>query len=179
MSNLVLLLHRRWAPVILAELHRTSGSRFVALAHRLGVSRESLRATLRALVAAGLVERNPGYGHPLRPEYILTERGTELAPGCAELMNALAQLGLIELGLRKWSLPCVLAIAGAGDAHFSQLQADVRGITTRALALALKGLVAGGLVEREVTDDYPPATVYRLAQRAETLVPILRRLAQA
>jgi DNA-binding HxlR family transcriptional regulator len=177
-SNLLLLLHRRWTPAILAELHRTSGSRFVALAHGLGISRESLRATLRALVAAGLVRRNPGYGHPLRPEYLLTDRGAELAPGCAELTAALAQLGLVEVGLRKWSLPCVLAIAGAGEARFSQLSAGLPGITARALTLALKDLVAAGLVEREVTDDYPPATVYRLGRQAESLVPILRRLAQ-
>jgi len=175
-SNLLRLLRRRWTPAILAELHRTSGSRFVALSQRLGVSRESLRTTLRALVAAGLVRRNPGYGHPLRPEYLLTERGAQLAPGCAELTAALPQLDLVELGLRKWSLPCVLAIAGAGEARFSQLSAGLPGITAR--ALALKDLVAADLVEREVTNDYPPATVYRLGRQAEPLVPILRRLAQ-
>jgi DNA-binding HxlR family transcriptional regulator len=177
MSTLVTLLHRRWAPAILAELHRTSGSRFVALAHRLGSSRESLRSTLHALVAAGLVRRNPGYGHPLRPEYLLTERGAELAPACTELVAALDRLDLRELGLRKWSLPAVLAIADAREARFSQLAHDLPGITPRALTLALKDLVAAGLVEREVTSDYPPATVYRLGRHVAPLVPILRRLA--
>ena len=179
MSNLVLLLHRRWTPAILAELHRASGSRFAPLAHRLGLSRESLRATLGALVAAGLVRRNPGYGHPLRPEYVLSERGAELAPGCAELMRTLARLGLVDLGLRKWSLPCVLALARAGEARFSQLASELPGITPRALALALKELVAAGLVARTVTEEYPPAAVYRLERRAAPLVPVLRRLAAA
>jgi DNA-binding HxlR family transcriptional regulator len=177
MSTLVSLLHRRWTPAILAELHRTSGSRFVALAHRLGLSRESLRATLHALLAAGLVRRNPGYGHPLRPEYLLTERGAELAPACADLVAALDRLDLTELGLRKWSLPAVLAIADAREARFSQLAHALPGISPRALTLALKELVAAGLVEREVTSDYPPATVYRLGRRVGPLVPILRRLA--
>jgi DNA-binding HxlR family transcriptional regulator len=175
----VLLLHRRWSAPVLAELHRTSGSRFVTLAHRVGASRESLRATLRALVAADLVRRNPGYGHPLRPEYLLTDRGRSLAPGCAALVATLAELDLTDVGLRKWSLPTTLAIAEAGDARFSRLAARLPGITPRALALALKDLVAAGLVEREVTDGYPPATVYRLAAPAAPLVPILRRLARA
>jgi DNA-binding HxlR family transcriptional regulator len=151
----------------------------VTLAHRVGASRESLRVTLRALLAAGLVRRNPGYGHPLRPEYLLTDRGAALAPGCSELVAMLDALGATDLGLRKWSLPTVLAIAEAGDARFSRLAGDLPGITPRALTLALKELVAGGLVEREVTDGYPPATIYRLAARAAPLVPILRRLAAA
>jgi DNA-binding HxlR family transcriptional regulator len=178
-STLVLLLHRRWTVPVLAELHRTAGSRFVTLAHRTGASRESLRATLRALLTAGLVRRNPGYGHPLRPEYLLTDRGESVAPACAELVATLADLDLTDLGLRKWSLPTTLAIAEAGEARFSRLAAHLPGITPRALALALKDLAAGGLVEREVTDGYPPATVYRLAARAAPLVPILRRLAAA
>ena len=51
-------------------------------------------------------------------------------------------------------------------------------MTGRALALALKDLAAAGLVERTVTEDYPPGTVYRLTPRARPLLPILRRLAQ-
>ena len=60
---------------MLAELERQRGARFVALANRLGVSRDSLTRTLGALIDAGFVARNPGHGHPLRPEYILTKRG--------------------------------------------------------------------------------------------------------
>ncbi|MGH2451320.1 MAG: winged helix-turn-helix transcriptional regulator, partial [Candidatus Limnocylindria bacterium] len=69
------LFHHRWAAPVLAELDRSRGSRFVTLSNRLALSRESLRRTLTALIDAGLVMKNPGYGHPLRPEYILTERG--------------------------------------------------------------------------------------------------------
>jgi len=60
------LFHHRWAAPILAELHRSKGSRFVTLSNRLGLGRESLRRTLSALIDAGLVMKNPGYGHPLR-----------------------------------------------------------------------------------------------------------------
>jgi DNA-binding HxlR family transcriptional regulator len=40
---------------------------------------------------------------------------------------------------------------------------------------SLKDLEAAGLVDRRVTDDYPPATVYRLAGAGR---PLARLLAQ-
>jgi DNA-binding HxlR family transcriptional regulator len=173
-----MLLHHRWSPPILAELRRTAGSRFVTLAHRLGLSRESLRRTLAALIEAGLVARNPGYGHPLRPEYVLTERGAHVAPHCGDLVAALRRLGIEDVGLKKWSMPVVLALGGRpASRRFSEVQAALPGVTGRALAFALKDLAAAGLVDRTVTDDYPPATVYRLTRRARPLLPILRRLA--
>ena len=71
MSTLAELLNHRWSLAVLAELERTRGSRFVVLLNRIGLARVP-RVTLSNLVDAGLVERNPGYGHPLRPEYLLT-----------------------------------------------------------------------------------------------------------
>jgi DNA-binding HxlR family transcriptional regulator len=174
-STLIALLHHRWSPPILAELHRQRGSRFVALASRLGLSRESLRRTLASLLAAGLVERNPGYGHPLRPEYRLTPKGSEIAPRCLELLAALEALDAQEIGLKKWSLPVLRALDENGHpARFSELRAALPGVTSRALALALKELVAAGLIERAVTGDFPPATLYRPTPRAAPLVAVLR-----
>ena len=43
MSRLPDLFHHRWAAAVLAELQRTSGSRFVTLTNRIGVASESLR----------------------------------------------------------------------------------------------------------------------------------------
>jgi DNA-binding HxlR family transcriptional regulator len=177
-STLVGLFHLRWAAPILAELERTSGSRFVTLSHRLGLSRESLRRTLAALLERGLVARNPGYGHPLRPEYVLTAEGARLAPACGDLLVALRGSGLEDVALKKWSMPLLYAL-GDGARRFSELRTLLPGITARALALALKDLEAWGLVERRVTDDYPPATVYESTLRARTLTPLLGRLAAA
>ena len=174
--SIVRLFHHRWAAPVLAELHRSKGSRFVTLSNRLGLGRDSLRRTLAALIDAGLVMKNPGYGHPLRPEYVLTERGRTVAPGCARLISALERLDANDVGLKKWSMPAVLALAD-GECRFSELRKRLPEVTPRALTLALKDLGAAELVERRVTGDYPPGTVYRLRGRAQPLARILAGIA--
>jgi len=175
MSTLVELFHNRWSVPILAELHRQRGSRFVTLARGLGVSRESLRRTLAALMESGLVGRNPGYGHPLRPEYVLTRTGEALARACRPLVDRLRDDELEEVGLKKWSMPVVFALA-AGPRRFSELRDRLEGISPRALTLALKDLEAAGLVDRRVTDDYPPATIYRLTRTGRPLATLLAQV---
>lgn len=179
MSSLAQLLNYRWSPALLAELHeRRAGGRFVALANFLGLSRESLRRTLAALIEGGLVRRNPGYGHPLRPEYVLTPRGALLAPHCAELLSVLERLEIEEVALKKWSLPTVVALGDSGR-RFGELQSSLREITGRALTATVKELGAAHLVTRQVTDDFPPATVYTLTRRGKALLPVLHRLVAA
>ena len=176
MSTLVALFHNRWSVPILAELHRQRGSRFVTLARTLGMSRESLRRTLAALIDGGLVGRNPGYGHPLRPEYVLTRAGEGIAVTCSPLVDMLRRRGLEEVGLKKWSMPVVYALSAA-PRRFSELRDSLEGISPRALTLALKELEAAGVVERRVTEDYPPSTVYRLSREARGLASAVRRIA--
>jgi len=176
MSTLVALFHNRWSVPILAELHRQRGSRFVTLARTLGMSRESLRRTLAALIDGGLVGRNPGYGHPLRPEYVLTRAGESLARACGPLVERLRAGELEEVGLKKWSMPAVFALAD-GPLRFSELRDRLEAISPRALALALKDLEAAGLVDRRVTGDYPPATIYRLAGTGRPLAVLLALVA--
>ena len=154
--DLIRLFHHRWSAPVLAELERQRGTRFVALARMLGVGRESLRRTLDSLIEQGLVERNEGYGHPLRPEYLLTGRGKDVARRCGELLALLD--GSAELVLRKWSLPVLVVLQQ--PMRFSELRGSLPGITGRALALALKDLQQAGLVERRVDEQsYPPGVV--------------------
>ncbi len=175
MSTLVALFHNRWSVPILAELHRQRGSRFVALTRTLGMSRESLRRTLAALIDGGLVGRNPGYGHPLRPEYVLTSSGERIAAACRPVVERLRTGGLEDVALKKWSMPVVFAL-GEGPMRFSELREALEGISPRALTLALKDLEAAGLIDRRVTDDYPPSTVYRLTRPGRPLATLLRQV---
>ena len=172
MSSLVSLCHHRWTLPVLAEIERTRGSRFATLTGRLGVSGESLRRTLHALEESGLVARNPGYGHPLRPEYVLTPRGHALGPPAQRLVQSLR--GYEEVGLKKWSLPVLAALDE--PRRFSELQAALPEATPRALALALKELQATGLARRTVTDAYPPAVLYELTAKARPIAAAVRDL---
>jgi len=144
------------------SLHATSGSRSVPLANELGLSRDALRRTLAALIEQGLVMANPGYGHPLRPEYVLTDRGRRVAPICASLLRALREARAEEVGLKKWSVPILAALTS--ERRYGELRRTL-GATPRALTLALKELVRSGLVERRVHDGFPPSTTYRITAR--------------
>jgi DNA-binding HxlR family transcriptional regulator len=172
-SILLTLCHHRWSLPVLAEIGRTGGSRFATLIGRLGVSGESLRRTLAYLGEQGLLERNPGYGHPLRPEYVLTARGRHLAPRCRDVLAALT--GHEDVGLKKWSLPVLAELAQ--PRRFSELKAALTEASPRALALALKDLAAAGLIRRTVTDEYPPQVSYEATPAARPLVRAARRLA--
>lgn len=174
-NELSTLLHRRWAPAVLAELSATGGTRFVVLVNRLGAGRDTLSQTLAYLISLGLVRRNPGYGHPARPEYLLTDRGAELAPACGRLLELVEERSLADVALRKWSLPVLVELDR--PRRFSELRAALPGASPRALALALKDLQRTGLVERTVTDDYPPAVRYDASPRARALAEAARGLA--
>jgi DNA-binding HxlR family transcriptional regulator len=72
-------------------------------------------------------------------------------------------------------MPVVYALA-EGPRRFSELRETLEGVSPRALTLALKDLEAVRLVDRRVTDDYPPATVYRLTRSGRPLAALLRQV---
>lgn len=167
MQRCVALFHHRWAVPVLAELHRGSGSTFGAMVERLGLPRDTLRQTLEALVEQGLVERNADRGR-YRPTYLLTEQGAALAPSCAALVRSLPRVAAGGTALRKWSMPTLFALRERAK-RYTELQADLPGVTPRALVRALKDLQAAGLVERQVLPTYPPIPCYRLTARGRAL----------
>jgi DNA-binding HxlR family transcriptional regulator len=164
------LFYHRWGVPILVEILRRDGERFAPLAYRFGISRETLSQTLRHLVALGLVRRNPGYGHPLRPEYLPTTKAQKLATGLTRLAELVDQLILGEIAYRKWTMPLLVALGEeGGSVRFGELRLAVKGLTPRALSESLKEMQAAGLITREVTDGFPPATRYRLTKVGERL----------
>lgn len=156
---------------MLAEIGRTGGSRFATLTGRLGVTGESLRRTLSYLQGEGLVTRNPGYGHPLRPEYMLTPAGGNLAPRVLKLLAAL--VGREDVGLKKWSLPILAELDQ--PRRFSEIRAALPA-TPRALTLALKELEGAGLVRRTVTSDHPPHVRYTATRDARRIAAAAREI---
>jgi DNA-binding HxlR family transcriptional regulator len=168
------LFHRKWSIPILAELKRQGGSKFVTLQNRLDIGPTALRQTLDFLIEKQVIVRNPGYGHPMRPEYILTDQGKPVAAKCKELVDAVDDHKVLRLLLMKWSLPTLIAIS-QGARRFSELKDAIQS-TGRALTIFLKEAQAAGVVERALVDGYPPAAEYRLAGKARRLIPILKSL---
>ncbi len=145
LEPLVNLVHFRWALPILAELHRSNGCKFVTLVTRLKLSKDALSRTLNALITEDLVMRNPGYGHPLRPEYILTARGVQIGQAVFELMQSLERLEITDIALKKWSLPIILLLQDRP--RFTDILEQLPGLTTRALALGLGHVSHAKLLE--------------------------------
>ena len=133
----------------------------------LEVNADSLTRNLQHLMDAELVERNPGYGHPLRPEYILTARGKALAPRCEKLVQVVARLGVADTVYRKWSVPLLVQIR-SGNGRFSRLRDDL-GVNPRALTQSLHRLRASDLVMQRI--DYRlTASGNRIAVLGDSLV---------
>jgi DNA-binding HxlR family transcriptional regulator len=145
LEPLINLVHFRWALPILAELYRNNGCKFVTLVTCLKLSKDALSRTLNALITQDLVMRNPGYGHPLRPEYILTAKGQRIGQAVFELIQTLERLEITDIALKKWSLPIILLLQD--QPRFTDILEQLPGLTTRALALGLEQLMQAKLLE--------------------------------
>lgn len=178
MSALADLTHLRWSLPVVAECAGSpvGGLKHATLLHRLGISRDSLGRTLRGLIEQGWLTNNPGVGHALRPEYVLTGSGQRIGAAARRIMRELNALDAAEVGLDKWTLP-VLAAAGEGAARFGDFRLALSAITPRALALCLSAATEAGLMNRTVYDDRPPTVEYRASRRALKLVAASKRLA--
>jgi DNA-binding HxlR family transcriptional regulator len=178
LAPLLELVERRWNIPVIADLYRGSGAKFVTLVNRLGIGRGSLSATLNHLVDMDLVYRNPGYGHPMRPEYLLTERGLEVGGHCLKLAQAVGRADGAALAYRKWTLPLVASIGCShrGQVRFRDLRHKLTAATPRAITLGLKGLLEHRWIGRSLIDDYPPAAGYHLLARGERVYGSLEEL---
>ncbi len=162
----ILLAQNRWAVALLADLAAHDGGRFVELLHRLGVSRDSLARTLEAAIARGWIDRNPGYGHPLRPEYILTTEGKRMAALAGRIEVARDAAGLAPGTLARWSIPIIFSV-DAGHRRFNELARFLPAASPRALSQGLRKLTEQSLVTRALIDGYPPASQYSLTRYGE------------
>jgi DNA-binding HxlR family transcriptional regulator len=162
------LIGSRWFAPLLALASREEGVRFAALVARLGISRSMLAGVLDQLLRKGWLMRNPGHGHPLRPEYVLTEAGRPVGAWCDRVMEERRHLGLDGHRLGRWSLPLVARLDRRW-ARFSWLEAQLSPIGPRSLSLALKQLLDVQLAERRLEDAFPPKPLYGLTGRGQRL----------
>lgn len=172
------LTHHCWAVPVLAGLSDRGGGRAVQLAHELGASRGGVRQALGSLVDLGLVTRYAGHGHPLRLEYLLTQRGERIAAEAERIVQLTQSWSIQRLAFRKWSLPVAYGLGDEG-ARFSELRGRLPWITDRALSEALRALALSRLAERVVRAGHPPGVEYVPTTRASELLLPLRRLAEA
>lgn len=167
----IALSRSRWLQALLADLDAHNGARFVELLHRLGASKDGL---IRALVEAqdrGWVIRNAGYGHPLRPEYVLSDSGKSLARAAGKLVVAQLELGISRQSLTRWGMP-IIHVIGSGEERFSRIAKVLLPATSRAISQGLQALSDNQLVSRSVVDTRPPSSLYQLTRNGRTLCDI-------
>ncbi|HEX9965015.1 MAG TPA: winged helix-turn-helix transcriptional regulator [Allosphingosinicella sp.] len=163
----------RWLAPLLAVASREAGVRPAALVARLKISRSMLATTLDQLLRKGWLMRNPGHGHPLRPEYVLTEAGRPVGAWCERVMEERRHLGLEADRLGRWSLPLVARLDRRWE-RFSWLEARLSPISPRSLSLGLKQLIEARLAERRLEVAFPPIPLYGLTGRGQRLARAMR-----
>jgi len=172
-ADLRRLVAGRWLVPLLALVGAEEGARFAVMLARLGLSRSVLAASLAHLQEAGWLRRNPGYGHPLRPEYILTAAGAPVAAFCMKVMAERERLGLEPGQMPRWSLPLISTL-GRDRARFSALRVSLTPVTPRALSLTLKQMMSVDLIDRALEDEFPPIAIYGLTGRGARLAAAMR-----
>ncbi|MCR9214471.1 MAG: winged helix-turn-helix transcriptional regulator [Proteobacteria bacterium] len=158
---------RAWALPILSGLHDGVPGRQAALLAATGASRSAFAQSMAHLVEIGLVERNPGHGHPLRPEFRLTEPGKQ----AAAIANRIQKVSTEEdqdLLRRSWTLPVLTSLHQPN--HFNDIKRSLPMITDRALSQSLKSMEARHWVQRQISEAArPPRALYRAINRGEII----------
>ena len=151
---LVKVTSRAWSLDILAAMHRGTPGRQASLISATGAGRTAFAQSLGHLVDLGLLERNPGHGHPLRPEFRLTARGVEIAriaDGIKTIVDRSSDLFLLR---RAWTIP-VLAVSQQ-PRYFGEIKGQLVPITDRALSQSLKQLEAHQWLNRAIDGSSRP-----------------------
>ena len=92
---------------------------------------------------------------------------TPLTPYCAQFTRA------IEIVGRRWTGAIIRALL-AGASRFSEILAEIPGLSDRLLSERLKELEHEGIVERRVTPSTPVRIEYVLTEKGRDLGAVVR-----
>lgn len=159
-NTLVKLTSRAWSLNILALLHAKVPGRQAPLLAATNASRTAFAASLAHLIELGMIERNPGHGHPLRPEFRLTPTGIEAASVASRIITTVRTEDETRLLRKTWTVP-VLALAGTPH-RFSAIKSGLTIITDRALSSSLHQLEERNWIRRDIdTAERMPFPTYQ------------------
>ncbi|MFV1592161.1 winged helix-turn-helix transcriptional regulator [Phaeobacter sp. JH20_36] len=156
--TLVNITSRAWAMPILSSLSSGIAGRQAPLLAATGASRTAFAQSMDHLIDLGLIERNPGYGHPLRPEFRLTQSGAAAAAIACKIHDVACEDDR-PLLRRSWTLPVLTTLHR--PSHFSDIKRNLPTVTDRALSQSLKSMEAKSWVCRSVDGAArPPRSIY-------------------
>ncbi len=143
---------------ILSNMHDGVPGRQATLLAATGASRTAFAQSMEHLIQIGLLERNPGHGHPLRPEFRLTQFGLRAA-AIANKVQSVSGDEDQDLLRRSWTLPILTSLHT--QSHFNEIKRNLLTITDRALSHSLKSMEERNWVERSVDHaSRPPRSIY-------------------
>lgn len=173
-NQIVKLAAKSWSIKILALMHSGVPGRQAPLLAASGAGRTAFGQSLQYLIEIGMLERNPGHGHPLRPEFRLTKQGITAAKLAADVLECLSENDDGFALIRKtWTLP-ILAAVGE-QRRFSEIKLALPSITDRALSQALVQLEEKAWLNREiVVEGRHPYPSYHAAGMGSKINQVLK-----
>lgn len=163
----------RWDIKLLAKLYVDHGSRVVIMHRHFGISRGILKSSLKRLMDADLIMENPGHGHPMRAEYILTAKGQLIAPFCLAVLEEGRKRKVDNIFESKWSCPIIIA-TGEQKKRFNELKRDLNPVTSKALSTNLKSLSEIKCLKSEIFYSNPPSFIYSLDRNSRGIFKIYK-----
>lgn len=163
---------RAWALPILSHMHEGVAGRQAPLLAATGANRTAFTQSMDHLIDISLVERNPGYGHPLRPEFRLTEMGKTAADVAHKIYRAVEYKDQ-DIIRRSWTLPILVSLKK--PSYFNDIKRDLPSITDRALSQSLQKMEHRNWVVRRVSGvARPPRSIYTAINTGGTISKITK-----
>lgn len=159
-KTIVNITSRTWSLEILAMIHSGVPGRQAPLLSSIGANRTAFTKSLVHLVNLGLLERNPGHGHPLRPEYRLTFEGAKVAKVASNIVDIVPSNEEFVLLRRTWTIPVLTVVQT--PRRFTEIKSELFSITDRALSKSLDQLQELKWLQREIDLEVrPPRPSYQ------------------